>query len=442
MKRLAIVEYLMSAGGVERVLRGLARAFLEVPEARSWEITFLLSRYNSAHHRSEWPPELSGPNLRVEWLGEHSAVSRMLDPLAHAQGVLGWKTTRIPAWAAAKAARGVGPLSWRALLGDPFSLIARASGRFDVMYFPYPFRMAVPPLKATVATTPQDFNFMFFTRPGTLRRRTEERAARAWLARADRVLLSSHAVEAELRRFYPEFAPKAQVIHLGIDADPPRPPQSELDALRASRGLPSEFVLVSGWVVPHKNQRLVVDAVAQLRSRGGSVPVVFVGPNTAHLGDGPAHGFRTRYVEEIRAALRSADLRLGRDYFALGYVSDGEIGALHRLATMFVCPSLYEGFGLPGLEAMLARCPVLLSAIPPLEEQNRLLGGVVRTFDPADPGSLAEQIEWVLSHRAEAASAAELAAKRVARVYDWKKTARAYLSVFDELVEAPRRAAS
>ena len=48
VKRLAIVEYLMSAGGVERVLRGLARAFLDIPEARSWDITFLLARYTSA----------------------------------------------------------------------------------------------------------------------------------------------------------------------------------------------------------------------------------------------------------------------------------------------------------------------------------------------------------------------------------------------------------
>ena len=240
MRRLAIVDFVMSAGGVERVLRGLARAFLELPEAKGWNITFLLSRFNSAHHRCEWPKELSGPNVRVEWLGEHNAVSRALDPIAHAQGVLGWRASRLPTFAAAKVARLVGPLRWRALLGDPFALIAAASARFDVMYFPYPFWMGVPPIDIPVATTPQDFNFKFFQKPGTFARWMLERSTRAWLQRADRVLLSSHAVEAELREFYPEHAAKAQVIHLGIDVDRPAPSAEQIEAVRAARRLPPD----------------------------------------------------------------------------------------------------------------------------------------------------------------------------------------------------------
>ena len=216
MKRLAVVEYVMSAGGVERVLRGLARAFLEIPESRSWEITFLLSRYNSAHHRIEWPAELTGEHVRVEWLGEHNPVSRMLDPVAHGQGVLGSRVTRTPGLFAARAARSLGSPAWRAFLGDPFSIIARASERFDVMYFTYPINLDVPPLACPVAMTPQDFNFKFFLERGTREWELHERYTRAWLKRADRVLLSSHAVEAELREFYPEHAAKASVVHLGI----------------------------------------------------------------------------------------------------------------------------------------------------------------------------------------------------------------------------------
>jgi glycosyltransferase involved in cell wall biosynthesis len=193
-------------------------------------------------------------------------------------------------------------------------------------------------------------------------------------------------------------------------------------------------VLVSGWIVPHKNQRLVIDAVARLSARGQHLPIVFVGPNTAHLGDGSAPGFRTLYVQEVQAALRSAGMRLGQDYFALGYVSDLELQALLRLATVFACPSTYEGFGLPGLEAMRAKCPVLLSSIAPFEEQNRRLGGALRTFDPRDPAELANQLEWVASHPDEVANSADQLAARVGDVYDWKKTAVAYLDAFDELL--------
>lgn len=441
MKRLAVVEYLMSAGGVERVLRGLARAFLEIPEARGWDITFLLSRYTSARQLAEWPADLAGPNLRVEWLGQHSAPSRALDPLAHLQGVKGVRATRIPGWALASAARRVGPEAWRAWLGDTAALISRASRRFDLLYFPYPFQLPAPSMSAPVVTTPQDFNFKFFLPDGSLRRRIEERATRSWLARADRVLLTSHAVEGELRRFYPEHAAKAGVVHLGIDVGRPAPPPETLAEVKRARGLPDRFALVTGWVVPHKNQRLVVEAAARLRSRGTLLPIVFCGPNTGHLGSGSAPGFRTPYVEEVQGALRNGGLRLGQDYFALGYVSDAEVQALLRLATVFVCPSTYEGFGLPGLEAMRARCPVLLSTIPPFEEQDRLLGGGIRTFDPGSADGLADALAALLGDPAgTAANAARLAAK-VGEVYDWRRTARAYLAEFDALLAARRAGA-
>lgn len=435
LKRLAVIEYLMSAGGLERVLRGLARAFLELPEAQAWDITFLLSRYTSARHRAEWPAELTGPRLRVEWLGQENPVSRALDAWGHLQGVAGVRSTRVPAWAFAAAARRLGPERWRAWLGDPAALISQASRRFDVLYFPYPFQMPAPPMAAPVVTTPQDFNFKFFLPEKSIRRRIEERATASWLRRADRVLLTSRAVEAELRRFYPEHAAKARVVPLGIDLDRPAPSPDALAEVRRARGLPGRFALVSGWVVPHKNQRLAVEAAALLRARGTPLPIVFVGPNTGHLGTGPAPGFRTPYVEEVQGALRAAGLKLGEDYFALGYVSDGELQALLRLATVFVCPSTYEGFGLPGLEAMRARCPVLLSAIPPFQEQDRLLGGGIRTFDPTSAAALADEIGRVLSSPGESAATAARLAERVGDVYDWKRTARAYLAAFDELLE-------
>jgi glycosyltransferase involved in cell wall biosynthesis len=433
-RRLAVVEYLMSAGGVERVLRGLARAFLKIPEARSWDITFLLSRYTSARQLADWPADLSGPNLRVEWLGQHSAPSRALDPLAHLQGVKGVRASRIPGWAVATAARRLGPEAWRAWLGDPAALISRASRRFDLLYFPYPFQMPAPPMDAPVVATPQDFNFKFFLPEGSVRRRIEERATRSWLARADRVLLTSHAVEGELQRFYPEHAAKARVVHLGIDLDRPPPSPEAIAEVKRARGLPERFALVTGWVVPHKNQRLVVEAAARLRARGTPLPIVFCGPNTGHLGGGSAPGFRTPYVEGVQAALRTAGLRLGEDYFALGYVSDAEVQALLRLATVFVCPSTYEGFGLPGLEAMRARCPVLLSTIPPFEEQDRLLGGGIRTFDPASADALADALAAMQADPSGTAAVAERLAARVGDVYDWRRTARAYLAEFEALL--------
>lgn len=433
MKSLAVVEYLMSAGGVERVLRGLARSFLRIPEARAWDITFLLSRYTSAHTRAGWPAELTGPNVRVEWLGDGSRVARAVDALAHAQGLGGLRATRTPLYLATRALRSVGPLRWRARLGDPFALISEASERFDVLYFHYPFWMGVPPMKAPVVTTPADFNFKHFLPEGTRARRAQERSTRAWLDRSDRLLLSSHAVLDELGRFYPEHVAKAEVVHLGVDVGRAPPGADELERVRRRHGLPDRFVLVTGWVMSHKNQLAVVEAMARLRERGQGLPIVFAGPNTAAL-SAPSPALARTYVDDVRDALARGGFTAGRDFLALGYVTDAEIQALYRLATAFVCPSFYEGFGLPGLEAMLAGCPVALSAIPPFEEQRRVLGGVVPLFDPADPAALAEVIAGIAARPAEARERARIAAERVPAAYDWDRTARAYLAAFDRVL--------
>jgi glycosyltransferase involved in cell wall biosynthesis len=441
MRRLAIVEYLMSAGGVARVLRELARALLEVPEARGWDVTLLLSRYDTAHRRVEWPPELTGPRLRVEWLGDQSFASRLLDPIAHAQGVFGIPFSGAAGPLAGRLLRSHGPPAWRAWLGDPFQLIARASRRFDLLYFTYPFWMDVPDVAVPVVTTPQDFAFKHFLPEGSRGRRLQERTTRAWVERSDLLLLSSEAVMEELLRYYPEHAARARVVRLGVDVGRPAPSAAESEAVRVRLGLPRRFLLVTGWVIEHKNQLAVVEALARLRGVGVPVPAVFVGPNAGQI-DRPAGEALGAYAARVRAALRRSGLVAGRDYFVPGHVSDADLQALFRLATAFVLPSLYEGFGLPSLEALRAGCPTIVSSIPPLEEQNRLLGGMLRTFDPRDPAALADQVAWVLDHPEEARAAARLGGERVAEVYDWRRTARTYLAAFEEVLAARERRGS
>ena len=430
----------MSAGGVERVLRGLSEAFLEIPEARDWDITLLLARFNSAHRRVEWPSRLTGPNLRVEWLEGTGAVGRAVDLLAHAQGVPGLPFTRVPGYWAARELRRHGPSALRALLGDPRALVERAGARFDVLYLHYPFWVEPPPIRCPVVTTPTDFNFKFFAPEGSRERRENERALRGWLARSDRLLTSSRAMEAELRGFYPDFAGKSRVVRLGVTTGIPRAAHSELADCRARLGLPPDFALVTGWVMPHKNSLTVIRAAGELRRSGRRLPIVFAGPNSSDLVSGTTPRLAGPYLESVRAAMRDAALEPGRDVLGVGHVSDEDLRCLFQLATAFVFPSLYEGFGLPSLEATLAGCPTIVSRIPALLEQDEVLGGIFRTFDPNDASSLATELAWVLDHREEALAAARTGSERVAAHYDWRDTARAYLASFGEVVEStPRR---
>jgi glycosyltransferase involved in cell wall biosynthesis len=115
------------------------------------------------------------------------------------------------------------------------------------------------------------------------------------------------------------------------------------------------------------------------------------------------------------------------------------VQCLFRLATVYTLPSLYEGFGLPSLEAMLAGCPTVVSSIPPLQEQNEVLGGTVPTFDAEDAGALADRIQDILERPDAARARVAAAAARIPQVYDWKKTARAYLAAFDEVLAGRSR---
>jgi hypothetical protein len=187
-------------------------------------------------------------------------------------------------------------------------------------------------------------------------RRKHDAVTRAWLARSDRVLLTTEAVLAEMREYYPAWVGKTAVVRLGVDVAQAPPTAQDLARFQQERGLPVAFALMAGWVLEHKNQVAVVDAMVQLRERGSPIAVVFVGPNANHLVESRELGFPGGYAARVRRALKEAGFVHGRDFFALGYVSDQDVQKLYRLATVFVLPSLYEGFGLPSLEALRAGC--------------------------------------------------------------------------------------
>jgi glycosyltransferase involved in cell wall biosynthesis len=113
----------------------------------------------------------------------------------------------------------------------------------------------------------------------------------------------------------------------------------------------------------------------------------------------------------------------------LGGVSGDELVALYRRAAALVFPSLYEGFGLPPVEAMACGCPVAASNAASLPE---VVGDAAVLFDPRDPGSIAAGIEEAL------ARADELGSRGIGRAaaFTWDATARAHDRVYEAAVSA------
>jgi glycosyltransferase involved in cell wall biosynthesis len=216
----------------------------------------------------------------------------------------------------------------------------------------------------------------------------ERRAAR----RADLVLTISESARSDIARVLGIPAERIRVTYLG--APPPDP-----------EAAPKEpYLLFVGGTERRKNLRAVLgalDAVNGLRLR-------VVGPDTPS----PIHDARTEHPRVVW----------------LGHVSDQELTALYRHATALVFPSLYEGFGLPVVEAMARRTPVIAADTSSIPEVAR---GAAVLVDPNDTAALADAMRRVAS---DEALRDDLAARgvAVAAQFTWEQTARATVAAYED----------
>lgn len=432
LPRLAIIDQFVSAGGVERFLHGLIRGLLEIPAFSRWEVVVVLAPRNSAGYRTQWPEELRAPNLKYTYMYD-AFIPSILYKLATANRIGGLYGTAMLQRAIPNMLKRHGPPSLRRLCDHRLWIEHYCMRQyFDLVYFSYPYFMDYPRLTMPMVATPHDFNYWRFrdSKPQAFAQVSHQMTG--WLSACRVLVVSSNFIEDELGSLYPDFEHKARVIRLGIPMGGAVTP-TDVEHLRKRLRLPDRFLLTSGWIVPHKNQKVLVEAMGHLLQKGIKLPLVFTGPNSSELQ--PANRHRAvGYIKELLQACDALGMRYGVDYWGLGYVTDFELECLYRLATALVMPTLYEAGSFPVREAMRAGCPVICSQIPALIEEVGLVGNNAWMFDPSDPEELAQTIEQVLSHPEMTRERAERAAQLVTQVFSWRRTAEGYLSVFEELV--------
>jgi glycosyltransferase involved in cell wall biosynthesis len=176
-------------------------------------------------------------------------------------------------------------------------------------------------------------------------------------------------------------ADRVIVIYNAIDDHFATPPGDEaVQRVRERYQLEGPFALYVGNIKPHKNLERLIDAFDLVR-RGG-----FERMELLIIGD---------QISKYPRLRRTVDKhKLHKHVRFLGFVPDGTLAALYRLATVFVFPSLYEGFGLPPLEAMASGAPVVMSNRSSLPEIG---GDAAELVDPYSAVSIAEGIQRVLS---------------------------------------------
>ena len=216
-----------------------------------------------------------------------------------------------------------------------------------------------------------------------------------------------------------------QVVPNGVDHDRFRP-GSQLRARTAvcvPRGVDGPFFLyVARLEHPAKNHARLIAAFDGFKAATGS-------PWRLVLAGGDWHG-----AEAIHARIRASPFV--RDIHCLGFVPSANLPDWYRAADVFVFPSLYEGFGLPPLEAMACGCPVLSSPRGALAET---VGDAAARLDPDDVAQIQAQLARVSTDR-EWREQLRAAGLLRAREFDWRTTAAATLGVYARAAARPAHA--
>jgi glycosyltransferase involved in cell wall biosynthesis len=240
-------------------------------------------------------------------------------------------------------------------------------------------------------------------------RRWRERFARH-LERAARVIVPSGATRDDLVKLHEVDPARIDVIHHGTDAHAFRPaPDGVVDEVRRRHGIEGPYVLFLGGLEPRKNLEALVRAFgkasvdASLVIAGGQVRWF---PEAADRVE--------RAIEDLPVAIRARVVRTG-------YVRRKEKLALLSGAQVLAYPSLYEGFGLPVLEAFAASIPVLTSNVSSLPE---VAGDAAMLVDPHDPAAMAEGLEQLCRDEDLRRVLAAAGTARVAS-FTWDRSARA-----------------
>lgn len=293
------------------------------------------------------------------------------------------RTTRLPSDQIVRAMRVKGPsgpfMPLRPLWLQAVMPLWLAHSGLDVCHFTNSLVPLAAPGRLLVTIHDMSlFLFAGYQRPRT--RLIVRPLVKPSARRAQAVITVSQSAKADIVRI---LGIPADRVHVIYEAAAPhfRPLDNPdcLESVRARYRLPEQFLLYAGTIEPRKNLVRVIEALAEVHRRGRRVPLVLVGQ------------WGPRAYPELKATIE----RLALTSFVrfLGYVSTADLVALYNLATVFVFPSEYEGFGLPVVEAMASGLPVVAADRSSLAE---IVGDGGCCVDPYAVETIADTIVRLL----------------------------------------------
>src|SRR5262245_21101961 len=235
--------------------------------------------------------------------------------------------------------------------------------------------------------------------------------------RADAIITVSESAKRDIVRLYGSQAERIHVVHEAAAPSFRRVHDASLlNRVRQRYELADRFILYVGTIEPRKNLPKLIEGFARKR-KNGELPhqLVCAGP----------YGWLSRDIEDLIDRLDIEDaVRF------TGYVPFDDLAALYTLAEMFVFPSLYEGFGLPVIEAMACGTPVVTGHVAALAEVG---GGAVEQVARLDAESLGQAMLRLADDPERRDRLATLGLQR-AQMFSWERAARETLKVYRETV--------
>jgi glycosyltransferase involved in cell wall biosynthesis len=293
--------------------------------------------------------------------------------------------------------------------------VERLIGQVDVFHSP---DYTLPPLgRSNGILTVHDLSFLLYAEchEKSLREFLERVVPRS-VARSSMVLADSINTMNDLVCLLDVEPQRVDVVYPGVgDRFKRITDEEDLNRVKNKYNLHFPFILYVGTIEPRKNLGRLIQAYARLKTRRELDHKLVIGGGKGWLFDDVFQ--------------RAADLRMVEDLIFPGYIPDEDLPALYSLADAFLFPSLYEGFGLPPLEAMACGTPVITSNVSSLPE---IVEGAGIMINPLDIDELAQAIENLLD---DSALQRELSQKGIerAKTFNWRATAEKLLGLYQRM---------
>jgi hypothetical protein len=296
-------------------------------------------------------------------------------------------------------------------------LLPLAASKYDLQAWFSPDFLAPRFLRIPRVVTIHDLIFMNFYDPKS--KESLQLAAKVAYAvrHAAKIIVTSQFTLQDLRKVFAFEEAKMAVVPLAADERfHPIRDQELVSAVLGKYGVDFPYILFVGETSERKNVASLLKAYRLLKdaNRLCGQKLLIVGKRT---------GYTDRLLREV------STLELADEVFFTGYVPDEDLPFIYNGADVFVFPSLYEGFGIPPIEAMQCQIPVVASKTTSIPE---VVGEGALLFDPRDPADIANTIDAIINAKVDINGLKSMA-KRQAEKFNWTHTAKQTMDILNSL---------